>query len=384
MFSACERVPDRLATLIAAAMRAPSADNTQPWRFTVDVDEGLIALDVDRARDPSPLNAGQRMARIAVGAALENIWHTALTNDWQVKLRDARGPHLAVVQLADPNGPGGVIDAAVTERTTNRRPYDARPVPGEVLARLRRDTPNLRGVRTCWLHGPERLAALIGQCDAALIGDTALRHAFLSKVRYGTGSSPVTEGLPLASLELSPAQQLALRWLGRWPRWLLQATGGLGCFAAHARRLVASAAGLCIVLADDERPETDIEVGRAAQRAWLRLTTEGLAAQPMMSLPGLEAALTYGVIDRPAPLSRQMLEWQKAFRLLTPEAESGRVAFLLRFGHAPAPSARASRRRSEEHVQWAGRQRYLFVRVFSHENSGMHGHGREERQGGRL
>lgn len=345
-----EPIPDRLATLVAAAMRAPSADNTQPWRFTVDVDAGVIALDVDPARDPSPLNAGQRMARIAVGAALENIWHTARRNDWQIKLLGPRQPHLAVVQLADPGGPGGVMDAAVTERSTNRRRYDARPVSGDVLDRLRGATPHLDGVRTCWVDGPERLAALLGQCDAALFGATALRHAFLAKVRFAAGAKPVAEGLPLASLELCPAQELALRWLGHLPSWLLKVTGGISSFAAHARRLVASAAGLCIVLAPDDHPHTDVAVGRSAQRAWLALTNEGLAAQPMMSLPGLEGALKYGVLDKSESCAEQLQEWRKSFRLLVPQAGRGRVAFVLRFGHAPAPSARAGRRHPDEQV----------------------------------
>ena len=59
-----------LALLKAAAV-APSGDNTQPWRF--EVETSRIRVIVDPARDPSPMNAGQRMARIAAGAAAENI-----------------------------------------------------------------------------------------------------------------------------------------------------------------------------------------------------------------------------------------------------------------------------------------------------------------------
>jgi nitroreductase len=56
-----------LDTLLARAVRAPSGTNTQPWRFVVDDEARTIALDLDPARDPSPMNAGQRMARIALG-----------------------------------------------------------------------------------------------------------------------------------------------------------------------------------------------------------------------------------------------------------------------------------------------------------------------------
>ena len=60
-----------LETLIAAGIQAPSGDNTQPWRFMVDSQARTIAAHVDETRDPSPMNSGQRMSRIAVGAAVE-------------------------------------------------------------------------------------------------------------------------------------------------------------------------------------------------------------------------------------------------------------------------------------------------------------------------
>src|SRR5262245_49971829 len=127
-------LPPRLMTLLEAAVRAPSADNTQPWRFTVDPDAGLIALNVDAAREQPPLDIGQRMARIAVGSALENILHTAQVNDWQVELIENQRLHQALVRVLDPHGPGGIADSIIEARTTNRRLYDARPLAAEVLA----------------------------------------------------------------------------------------------------------------------------------------------------------------------------------------------------------------------------------------------------------
>src|SRR5262249_47838431 len=53
----------RWATLLAAACRAPSGDNRQPWRFEIDETEMRLTLQLDPNRDPSPMNAGQRMSR---------------------------------------------------------------------------------------------------------------------------------------------------------------------------------------------------------------------------------------------------------------------------------------------------------------------------------
>src|SRR5262249_42555471 len=80
-----DAVSGKLAMLISAAVRAPSGDNTQPWRFKIDAKAGRITVAVDETRDPSPMNAGQRMARIAAGAALENILRTAQHNHWDAE-----------------------------------------------------------------------------------------------------------------------------------------------------------------------------------------------------------------------------------------------------------------------------------------------------------
>ena len=90
---------DKLQKLVAAAAQAPSGDNTQPWRFVVDAAAETISLEVDQTRDPSPMNSGQRMARIAVGAALEGLLRTARGNGWTVELEKPPPPTLALLRL---------------------------------------------------------------------------------------------------------------------------------------------------------------------------------------------------------------------------------------------------------------------------------------------
>src|SRR5262245_33348691 len=85
---------EKLNMLLAAAVRAPSGDNTQPWRFFVVPSKGLLSILLDEDRDRSPMNAGQRMARIAVGAAVENVLRTASRIGWRVSLVESVSPAL--------------------------------------------------------------------------------------------------------------------------------------------------------------------------------------------------------------------------------------------------------------------------------------------------
>src|SRR3954470_13284125 len=236
------KMDESLATLLNAAGRAPSGDNTQPWRFVVDPDADTIALVEDATRDPSPMNAGRRMSRIAVGAALENLIRKARSSGWAVELEPAVWPTLAMVRLTakvgETNGTGDVVAA----RVTNRRPFDGRPVPAEILDRLVRETPDLKGVCTHWIVGADRLASmarLIGRADASMFGEASIRRAFLSKVRLDAAPGvPVAEGLSASSLELSAMDRWALRAIARAPDRLLKLGGVARVFASKARRLV--------------------------------------------------------------------------------------------------------------------------------------------------
>jgi hypothetical protein len=235
-------------------------------------------------------------------------------------------------------------------RVTNRRPYDGRPVAAEVLDRLRRATPGLEETRTLWITARERidaLAAVIARADAVMFGEPfGMLRAFLKNVRFDAPpAAAVDQGLSLASLEVSAANRLALRAMPRLPDWVLRVAGVSRSLAANTRRLVRGSSGLCLVAAPDDAEATDVAVGRAMQRAWLALTEQGLAAQPMMSLPVLENALVRGDrMLREAVGPDRVRALREEFRAEVPELGDDRPAWLMRFGFAPSPSGRTGRR----------------------------------------
>lgn len=111
---------------------------------------------------------------------------------------------------------------------------------------------------------------------------------------------------------------------------------------ARSKKLVTGSAGLCLVVAPDGNPETDLVVGRAMERAWLALTEKGLATQPMMSLLVLENALDHSLV-LPGLSTDVLAALRDDLRAAAPEIAGRRPAFLLRFGYAPPPSARVGR-----------------------------------------
>ncbi|HEV3120449.1 MAG TPA: hypothetical protein VGY53_01035 [Isosphaeraceae bacterium] len=337
-----------LERIVLAAGQAPSGDNTQPWRFTVDPAARLVTPHLDESRDRSPMNAGQRMARIALGAAIENLVRAAGDFGWTAEAEHGRGASAAAVHFSGRGGAPGKACELIRARVTNRRVFDGKAIPTDRVGRLALEVQEFNGVSTHWIVAKDRISALaqvIGRADATMFGEPSMRRAFLANVRFDQPpGAEVAEGLSLDSLELSSSDRRALRMMPKIPDWLLNVTGATRVFAAKARELVASASGLCLIVARDRTPQADLDVGRVMQRAWLALTEQGLAVQPMSSMPVLENAVENGTPELVAALGAgKVKSLGDEFRSLAPELGGGRLTFMLRFGFAPAPSGRTGR-----------------------------------------
>ncbi|MCW8132132.1 MAG: hypothetical protein KIS92_17430 [Planctomycetota bacterium] len=337
-----------LNTLARAATFAPSGDNTQPWRFEIDACAGRITLRLDESRDRSPMNGGNRMSRIACGAALENMHRTARRHGWRVFEVPASEPHAWTLELSRV-ALTHADDAALEDRTTNRRMYDGRAISGTTLAALRNATAgDHEEVRTVWLDSKDSLkgfAKLEGAAFERMYALKEIRKAIADNIRFDAPPNARVEyGMPSGALGLNGVQLAASRLIAGLPDWLLRTSGMLKAISAHAKQQIHSSSALCVVLAKDYEDATDVCVGKALQRAWLALTEEGLSAQPMMAFAVVENMLVSGDEALLRKLGVESVEaildrWTG----LLPQAASLRPAFVLRVGYAPAPLARSGR-----------------------------------------
>ncbi len=348
LVAADQAVLELLRACVAAAVRAPSGDNLQPWRFDVDALNGEIAVCLDASRDRSPMNAGQKMSRIACGAAVQNILIAADAAGGSATLLDVHANDVVARILVRPGNGSVRMPRAIVERATHRGMYSGEPPSESVHAALVDATPRLDGVDTNWICEPERKTALsksIGAADALMFANAAMRTAFFASVRFDRPArESVDHGLSLASLELSAPERLSLPLMKQTPTALLRLGGVFRGMSAHSQKLVVSASGLCVITAKNASDRSCVTVGRALQQAWLELTRRGFVAQPMMSLLVLANALENGashMLDRAQ--TEQLLQ---AFRAeLNLDAQP---MFLLRFGYAGPHSGRTGRRPTPE------------------------------------
>src|SRR3954469_20608451 len=75
--------PDVLREAVAAAVRAPSVHNTQPWRFRIGSD--AVDIHADDARILPVLDPSGRQRRIICGAACEFLRVALRARGWDAE-----------------------------------------------------------------------------------------------------------------------------------------------------------------------------------------------------------------------------------------------------------------------------------------------------------
>ncbi|MET0492434.1 MAG: nitroreductase family protein [Actinoplanes sp.] len=296
----------------AAAVRAPSIHNSQPWLFRLR--DGAVEILADRSRQLAVADSGGWALRIACGAASFNaqLALAAAGTPATVVLRpdDRDSDLMARLTPAEPR-PATYLEtdlfAAVARRHSNRQPFWPNPVPAETRVRLIEAARAESG----WLDLLVGMTALSGFAEIAQSADRVLRRderyqAELSAwvhVDAAPDGISVTAGAPPAE----PQDLLPQR-----------------AFGAPARapgRDFEPEPLIAILGVSGDRPYDQLLVGQAMQRVLLTATDAGLASS-MISQP----------IEVPA--AREQLR-RSLSRSGTPQ-----MALRLGYGHPGRPTAR--------------------------------------------
>ncbi|MET9258574.1 hypothetical protein [Amycolatopsis sp. NPDC004079] len=303
---------------LAAAVRAPSPQNTQPWRFVVDGPRIEVWLDRDRVL-PVADPAG-REARLSCGAAVCNLVLTLRVNGVRSRVRIAPEAAdrdlLAAVSIEGNTRPSTVdlrLAGAIFRRHTNRRPLSDRPVPVSARSLLRSAALG-EGGQLEFLDASGRYAqvsALIRRAETEQATDAEFR----AEAAKWTGRElDCPDGVPTAAF--GPPADLP---------------GAVSLRASHANQSIPPRPFeqdpvLAAVLTRDQGMAADVRGGMIMERVLLTATAEGLATS-FLSQP-FEARSTRA----------QLLE---AFRGL------GQVHTLLRVGYG-LPTRMTARRPAAE------------------------------------
>jgi nitroreductase len=275
---------DRAEYLIATAARAPSVQNTQPWRFRVG--QYAIELYADRARKLKVDPAGREML-ISCGAALFGLRLAVRSLGYLPVVEPfpdpARRRLLARVTLgtAEPITPRErqLLDA-LPHRHTHRGPWDSGPLPAGLLAALQHDAL-AEGAQLALVdqalayHKLADLAAAAGRWQDR---DPVAREEMRRWSR--SAAEPAPDGVPAHAFPATADRQP-----GRLPQRDFDLGRGLGLLPADGPPPAATAA----LLTTGDRQADWLRAGQALHRLLAHAASKwvfaSLHTQPLESAP---------------------------------------------------------------------------------------------------
>lgn len=204
----------RYESLLAAAARAPSIHNTQPWRFRIE--DRRVELYADPTRQLAHADPDGREMLLSCGAALFGVRlgvrHLGYRAAVELLPDQSRPDLLARVNLgaAAPLTSGEQqLLAAVSRRHTHRGAFAAEPLPAGLLATLGLDAGAERAVLVP-VHDPPRLARLAALVAAAERWQRE-QPLLTAEVRAWTrpGTSRARDGIPARAYPARPAARPA-------------------------------------------------------------------------------------------------------------------------------------------------------------------------------
>lgn len=262
--------PDLLREILAAAVRAPSAHNAQPWRLrALGRNEYLLwyAYADKLLADPDDRDGIMAMGgfyetmRLAAEHRGYTVKHAFEIREHQQGIDLARLTVVPLAQAADP------LAAAIDRRQSNRSAYDKQPLS----AALAEGLASLGNV----LLDPALIAPLVRRASVMAWKDSNFVTDLRGWMRFNDVSP---DGMTVDCLDLSAVDQCALKFAlgrGRLPGWLAR------IYAQRDVRLTRASAAMAVLLTPDRRPETLFECGRNLIRSWTMINAHGFAWHPM-------------------------------------------------------------------------------------------------------
>jgi len=343
-------------TLLEAAILAPTPDNNQPWRFVSHEDAFYVCLDSTRAL---PSDVHGMFDLVGLGAAIENA--SLAAGEAGCQLRLALDPR-ELPPPADPTirpiaairiKPGGSPDPLyryISHRCTNRKPYCRQALPADTLLRLAGTISGYPEVQLDWVASRRdirRIAWLVAAGDRFRFQYQPFHKEIYRQLRFTAQEAAETgDGLDIRTLELPPGAATLLRFLRSWRRMVwVRRLGLLPLLTIPSLVSVIRSGAIGVLSVPAPATENYLTAGRAFERIWLAATAEGLALQPLGSLPIFLAQWEQLAGQNLSPADQRLAQRiPRRLETIVPRLAGRTLLMLFRVGYAPSPSARSLRR----------------------------------------
>jgi hypothetical protein len=332
--------------LLRAASVAPSADNSQPWCFSVGERMFSVAFDKERAGDGF-FGPTSPATLLAVGALLENIRETARGLNMDIEVEDlidsptAGFPYLRV-HLREAIEREIPEDLAVFARHTNRFAFHSRAIESRILrsiASLQEAQAQLRIISEP--AKIKRIAKLLTWASEMRFQIKEIHLWLIDSLRFNADEISRGDGLDVNTLLLPPGGKAFLRLVSNWQRMeTFNRFAGDKLMAREEAKLVAKAPTLIAVTAPRDNAGL-LAAGLLMARAWIALNTNKVAVHPYYVISDQLNRLQEGIL--PTNLIEKAKALQKGCQQVFTYNEHESIHMLLRVGYPKLDPQRSRR-----------------------------------------
>lgn len=332
--------------IAAAAIRAPSGGNTQPWTIEAAPAGITILLAPEHS---AAMNVAFRGSAVALGAALLNARIAAaahhILGPTSLTQHEDGSPLRATLQLGHDTDPNlANLYHPMLARETNRHHGTPTPLDDDTI-KLLATVAEHEGARLQLLTTKDditRAATILAAADRTRYLTPRLHTDMIAELRWPGDPNPDT-GIDIHSLELDAGQLAMLDILRRSDVMAHLAEWKAGsALGDDTRDRVLASSALAIISVPGTTLRDYAKGGTAVEIVWITAQQHGLAVQPVSPV-FLYAQSRAELDDLSTPFANELAHLQTEFRQLarTPAQES--IALILRLTTAP-PTSTNSRR----------------------------------------
>ena len=316
-------------SLILAGRQAPSADNSQPWRFSHVDNRITVEYDTERLAGLT-FGANEPATLLSLGCVLENMLQAAdfigVEVGWY--LEDELSIGNAVLHLTIPlDCVHNEYETELTfsghplfDRHTNRFPYRSTLIPVSIMPDINQFREGTARIKL--LDTPKEIkavAALARQASEVRFQTQEVHEWLAHSLRFTRQEAAKGDGLDIATIPLPPGGALFMRYIMDW-KWMsrLNRLGAYKLMAALDVKPIEQAPIIIAFIGGSAR-EDIINVGQLLTRVWIDLNSKGIAVHPyyvvsdqlQRLLVGKVPAQLVSQIDKVAAQSTALLDLQE-------------------------------------------------------------------------
>ena len=339
-------LPGVTGVVVAAAIRAPSGGNVQPWRIEAGPDVITIRLAPEHT---STLDVGFRASAVALGAALFNVKVAAASQRVlgpMTVLEDVDGALLqATVHLREGSDPdlAGLYQPMLA-RGTNRHLGKPHPITADTIEWLNavaeREGAKLHLVTE--RDDITRVATIFAAADRIRYLTPRLHADMISELRWPGDRRPDT-GIDVRGLELDPGDLAVLDILKRPDVMAALAQWNAGtALGDDARRRVSASSAVAVISVSGGSLTDYARGGSAVEAVWIAMQQRGLAVQPISPV-FLYARNAEDLTELSTSFADELGDLQQEFRQLVRLPADNFPVLVLRFAVGGGASVRSRR-----------------------------------------